>query len=97
MAIKLREDNPYVTGSIIKLKDGTMLLERVPIVYNFTGEEKFKKVGEGDTLQDIAFNFFKNSKYWWIIADVNSIINPFELNVGVSLTIPDIKGIKIRL
>lgn len=41
----------------------------------------------------IANNFYKNSKLWWVIAEANSISNPFNIPVGTTLVIPSISSI----
>lgn len=43
----------------------------------------------------IAFDVYGNSKYWWIIAMMNDITDPFtEFYKGRSLLIPDLELVK---
>ncbi len=43
----------------------------------------------------IAYATYGNSKYWWIIAMVNDVINPFsEFYLGRELIVPDLQATK---
>ena len=43
----------------------------------------------------ISYKFYGNSKYWWLIALRNNIINPFyDFHLGKKLLIPDLDIIK---
>ncbi len=45
--------------------------------------------GEHTFLMSLSFAIYKDSRYYWVLADVNKIINPFlELVVGDVLKIP---------
>tara|TARA_X000001382_G_scaffold108849_1_gene84840 strand:- start:274 stop:543 length:270 start_codon:yes stop_codon:yes gene_type:complete len=46
-------------------------------------------VKEGDSLVSIASRLFGNAQEWYRIADANEIINPFDLEVGMTLKIPE--------
>lgn len=41
-----------------------------------------------DTLDSLALQYYGNPLFWWIIADINGIIDPFKLRVGSTLIIP---------
>ena len=45
-------------------------------------------VKDGDRLDSLAFKFYGNNKAWDKIAQINNILNPFELQVGSSIIIP---------
>lgn len=96
-SLKLREDNPYVKGKVLKFRDGRTVLERVPVTYEESGKDKFHIVRDFDTLESLAFLYYGNSKNWWIIADVNKTFFPFELPIGTSIIIPDLDKIKIQI
>jgi hypothetical protein len=36
----------------------------------------------------IAYKYYTNVEYWWIIAAANSILDPFNLVIGTILRIP---------
>lgn len=55
------------------------------------------KVMENDTLDSIALQYYNNPTYYWIIADFNRIIDPFEkLEVGRLLQIPSMSTISFE-
>jgi len=46
-------------------------------------------------LTDIAHKFYGNACYWWVIAEANLILNPFDdVPVNRDIIIPDIKSIQ---
>lgn len=97
-SLKLWISNPYITGRFVELHDGTVILKRRQLEYNTSSfNDRSHRVSYGDTLWRLAFKYYGNSKLWWIIADVNNIINPFELTIGVDLLIPDYEVIKTAL
>ncbi len=104
MAEELRENNLYVNGRIIQFSDGTSILIRDKIIYAGQENDLYYTVKDGDELTNLAWRFYKRfvldaSKYWWIIADVNNIYNPFELDdlIGKDILIPNILTIKLNL
>jgi nucleoid-associated protein YgaU len=61
---------------------------------NYTGSVIVHKVEVGQTLDIVSYTYYDNSEYWWVIAMVNSIINPFCIPPGTELIIPvDIRTI----
>lgn len=43
----------------------------------------------GDTLDSLSLYYYGNPTYYWVIADYNNILDPFEpLTVGEKLQIP---------
>ena len=51
-------------------------------------------VKQHESLDTIALKYYNNPLYWWVIADVNSIRDPFNLPVGKELSIPSLNDIK---
>ncbi len=46
-------------------------------------------VKEGETLHNVSYQYYKNIKLWWIIAEANHIQNPFDaLTAGLQLKVP---------
>lgn len=43
---------------------------------------------EGDTLASVAHRFYSNAYMWWIIADVNELVDVWDLAMGTKLKIP---------
>jgi nucleoid-associated protein YgaU len=94
--ISTRSDNPYVTGYIIDYYEGDRSLERFKITYKPSAGDKLHIVTDSDTLWNLAYDNYGNSKYWWIIADVNDNIieDPFILELNSQIIIPDFNSIK---
>jgi hypothetical protein len=58
---------------------------------------KAEELGEGDVIHEfevteeldlLAFDFGGKTRLFWLIADVNEIIDPFNIPVGTKLIIP---------
>lgn len=92
--IVLRKDNPYALGSILRFSTTPPVLDRDVLVYQTSTEDKFHEMVEGETLDTLAYKYYKNSKYWWVIADANQIENPLDLQGLTSLLIPNEDRIK---
>lgn len=94
-SIKIRINNPYSTGYLAKVGDNT-LLYRSKLNYQIgqSQGEKHHRVKEDEQLWTIASDRLGDSKYWWVLADVNNILNPFELTPGLELVIPPLDIIK---
>lgn len=53
------------------------------------------KVKVGDTLEKIALAYYGNPNFWWVVADANRILDPFEeLEEGRVLKIISLNDIK---
>lgn len=89
--IALRPDNPYAYGELAILNDGTYCLSGTKQTPNTTNCRIYTTI-DGDTLSNIAYEAYGNSKYWWLIYYSNDIDCPFdlELNGGVTLKIPNL-------
>lgn len=48
----------------------------------------------GERLDVVAWKYYGDSEYWWVVAIANRIMDPFSLTVGTRLRIPlDAKSI----
>ncbi len=92
--MELNADNPFVTGFLMAYNEGDISLERVPIVYVPSVNDKLHPVRNWDTLPDLSFDYYKSSKWWWVIADVNKIFDPFNLTPNTHIIIPDLDLIR---
>lgn len=93
-ALKLRRDNPYSKGVIYKFSDNTPALLRGKLVYTESPKDQYYAIEVDDRLDTIAFKFYGNSKLWWVLADCNNIIDPFLLEVGSNIVIPNLDILK---
>jgi nucleoid-associated protein YgaU len=88
--MQLRIDNPFSTGVIKSYQDSPPTLKRKAQVYTPNSRDVLHKLVNGDRLDLLAYTFYKNSKYWWVIADANAIKNPLDLQTGLYIRIPDL-------
>lgn len=82
--------SPYSNGYIIRYEEGDVSLESTPPAIVLSESDIFHTVVEGETLQSIAFQYYKDSGLWYILAEINIILNPFEeLEPGTLIRIPN--------
>lgn len=98
--LDLRENNPYSIGSVFQFKEGDYLMDRMPIEVEKSTKDRYFTVVQGDTLGALADKAYGNSKYWWILDDVNNlnlkgIEAMFELQPGITLYVPDLNKIRV--
>jgi len=97
-SISVPSDNMYVTGFVIPLDNNQYLLKRDKLEYNPTSNtDIIHSVKDNEKIWDIAYKYYKNSKLWYIIADVNNIFNPLDIDTGTQLIIPDISKINLQV
>ena len=97
MALSLRKNNPYTIGYLINYKEGDQSLERFKLKYKPSINDKIHRITDFDNLWNLAFDFYQDSKLWWVIADINNIEDPFILKMNDNLIIPDIDRIKATI
>lgn len=103
--IELRENNLYRNGRVIEFPEqGESILQRKLIKYTAQESDQYYTVKKEDRLDIIAYKAYKDivedsSKYWWVIADVNNIMNPLDIDdlVGKEILIPDILNVLLAL
>jgi nucleoid-associated protein YgaU len=85
----------YKDSDIVK-ENGTEYYDIIePVNSEFRSNDILYNINNGDTLRSISFGLYVDARYWWIIADFNNVINPFEqLKVGIQLRCPSLKRIK---
>ena len=50
-------------------------------------------VSQGDTLDGIAFRFYGNARFTWVLLDANLMQSELDLNVGDVLFIPNFEEV----
>ena len=81
-------DHPYRTAYQLKYRNGDTSLERT-ITGNVNASSKVHTVLPGQTIQNIALQYYGDSGSWYYIADFNNILDPFEEVIpGKELLIP---------
>lgn len=83
----------YEGISLIAISDGTrtrvLMEDREPISVDAIGPNPIHHVvQEGDEIDALARRFGGNERLWWVIADVNDLDFPYELETGAALIIP---------
>lgn len=70
-------DTPYRVYSVGSDKDKF-------VVVNSTNENRLDLISNSN---------YGTPKYWWVIADVNNLVNPFEVPIGTVLRLPAMSDI----
>ncbi len=80
----------YTNNETKKLNDGrnvyrSRIYPEIPV----SDSDIYVASETGDRLDTLAYQYYNNSSYWWIIASANNIHNaPFGLKDGTILRIP---------
>jgi len=98
---KVQANNLYANGRVVQFKDGTHILIRDKLKFTDFIKFDYHTVIEDDELSAIAYKYYKSkaqdsSKYWWVVADVNNIMKPYDISdlIGKELVIPNILEVK---
>lgn len=91
---ELRDDNPYFTGVVSVFDDGSVALDPGDFNYQKSDQDRYYTVIDEENLNAISFKAYGNAKLWHILAKVNNIFNPFELESGSTLLIPDLDHVQ---
>ena len=86
----MTNSGPYQDGYILQYKNGESSLETdIPGTF-ISPEDKTHIVKDGENLHSIAYQYYRDSGKWYIIASANHIFNPFrEIVSGTKLIIPN--------
>ena len=96
--IRLPLENLYSNSYILEYEDSVNLLKRTRIKSSGRNpNDRVHHVIEQESIWNIAAKYYGNSKWWWVIADVNLIENPFELPIGDVINIPDLASVIANL
>ena len=98
MEVLLKKNNLYANAIVIEdLVEQNSVMIREPLELRKDSKIEYHTVTEFDRIDLIAYKYYKDivtdaSKYWWLIADINSIDNPLDLTslVGVKIIIPNL-------
>ena len=95
--MEINQDNPFITGFVFQYTEGDFSLEREKLKYIQSENDELHQVTKWDTLSDISYDKYGSSKWWWVIADINNVFDPFDLSPHTNLILPDINPIKADL
>lgn len=91
----IKSEGLYDRGYLINFGDGEIAIYRNTINYTQSTYDIYHVVKDGETLYDIARNYYGSSSLWFFIADVNNNIEDiFDLPVGDTLLIPNMASIQ---
>jgi hypothetical protein len=90
----------YTTRDIIQLPTGTkyLKLKRYPNI-PLSEDDIYVITTIGDRLDLLAYSYYRNPEYWWIISSANNNINKGSmfLTPGTQLRIPTDLGAVLKL
>lgn len=95
--VSLRPTNLCAYARFIRFPDGTGYVMRNRLKWTSSIRDRYHKVRVGEMLDGIAYKYYgprspkDASELWWVLADVNDIVDPFDISawVGRELLIPD--------
>jgi len=92
--LKLPRENLYSNSFILEYTSEIDLLKRDKITYSGNNpNDQVHQIVEEEKIWNIAAKYYGDSKWWWVLCDVNEIDNPFDLPIGDLLIIPDLPSI----
>lgn len=85
----LRGSSPYDQAYAVVYEEGDYSLETQPPLVPASTKDIQHTVKDGETLQSIAFRYYKDSGKWYLIAEANRIVNPLtDPKPGTLIRIP---------
>jgi hypothetical protein len=46
-------------------------------------------VQQGEVLDQISYQYYKEERFWWMLAEINNLVYPYNLYAGQNLIIPN--------
>ena len=89
----------YEFSKVIKQMDNfdnstlSMRLSTFPTILSdeiFSADDKFHMYTSTDRMDSLAYEYYGDGKYWWVICIANDLVSPFDktLTPGKQLRIP---------
>lgn len=102
--MEIRENNLYRNGFILVFDDGEELLLRDYIKVFKSDGDRYHTVTSIDRIDLLAYEYYKDivadaSKFWWVLADANEILEPLDLSAltGKDIIIPNIINVLLNI
>ena len=85
----MNNSGPYSKAKVLVYDNGEASLEYPQPRVLINSSDTIHTVKDGENIHSIAYQYYKDSGKWYIIAEANHISNPFrEINPGTKLIIP---------
>lgn len=81
----------------IDAENGDFYGTRQPLKLREHSSDLFHVVSDVDRIDLIAYKYYHDVRLWWIIAEMNNILNPLELISGTTLRIPSYDRIQMQV
>lgn len=81
----------YKNGYVIDYQEGDSSLERRVIEHREDIGDRYHILKQGENLTYLAHKYYGKPLYWYLIADVNEILNPLDIEIGTNLIIPNLE------
>ena len=89
MATTYKNSSPFNIGYIVQYQEGDLSLEKHQPTVVLSDHDDIRILKADETLHSIAYEVYGDSGKWYILAEVNNIMNPFvELKEGMKIRIP---------
>lgn len=72
---------------------------RQPVKLRDNDSDSFHVVTDADSkrIDLIAWKYYRDVNLWWVIAEINNIINPLHIPAGTILRIPDYERVLMKI
>ena len=93
------ETSRYLYSVLYRSKDGDFWSTRPIVKLPPHPTDQFHQVTDADSkrIDLIAWKFYGDVNLWWIIAEVNDIGNPLEIQSGTVLRIPSYDRVQMKV
>lgn len=103
--MELQDNNLYANGYIVNFEEEReQMLLRSLLPIEAKNEDRYHTVRYDDSLSRLAGKYYSGavedaSKYWYVIADANNVLDPMDLSewVGKDILIPDILRVRLMI
>jgi hypothetical protein len=70
---------------------------RPPVDLPPASDDAYYVTREGDRLSKIAFDAWGAPQLWWLVADLNDLVDPFLVPVGTRLRLPSRARVELEV
>ena len=70
--------------------EGDQQLNRIPLVYAQSPLDRTYTVNDGDDLWMISYGAYQESKWYWVLQEINGYLSAIDIQTNDTLIIPDL-------